>query len=61
MMSADEVARRGLRAMVRGRRTRVTGGINRFNSFMLRFLPRRVPAAVSVKVLGKPARPALKE
>jgi uncharacterized protein len=59
MLPADEVARRGLRAMVRGRRTIVTGGINRFNSFMLRFLPRRLPAAVSVKVLGKPGPPQL--
>jgi short-subunit dehydrogenase len=59
MMQPMEVAERGLRAMLRGRRTVVTGGINRFNSFMLRFLPRRVPASISVKVLGKPAPAAL--
>jgi len=54
MLSADVVAQRAVRALLRGRRTVVTGRINRFNTFMLRFLPRRVPAVASVKLLGRP-------
>jgi short-subunit dehydrogenase len=41
LMTSDEVARLGIEAMLRGRRVRVTGAMNRIMASSVRFLPRR--------------------
>lgn len=58
LMSAEAVAERGLRAMLRGRRTVVTGWINALLCFFMRLVPRRAAAWGSVTVLGTPDMPA---
>jgi hypothetical protein len=57
MMSAEAVAERGLMAMLRGRRTIVTGWVNALLCFLVRLVPRRAAAWGSVAVLGTPAAP----
>lgn len=57
MLDARAVAEKGLLAMLRGRRTRVTGWMNVLSCFLVRFFPRRVAAASAVRVLGPPPGP----
>jgi hypothetical protein len=59
MLGARAVARKGLRAMLRRRRTRVTGWMNVLSCFLVRFVPRRVAAASAVLVVGPPPAPRL--
>ncbi|MEM9489324.1 MAG: SDR family oxidoreductase [Myxococcota bacterium] len=54
MMSAESVARIGLRAMLRRRRNIVTGFMNAITCFLVGLLPRRLAASGSVAVLGRP-------
>ena len=61
MLGARAVARKGLRAMLRGRRTRVTGWMNVLSCFLVRFVPRRVAAASAMLVLGPPSAPRAAE
>ncbi len=56
-LSAQAVARKSLRAMLRGRRNIVTGWMNVITCFLMRFIPRRAAAAGSVVVLDVPAPP----
>jgi short-subunit dehydrogenase len=58
MLDARAVARKGLRAMLRRRRTRVTGWMNVLSCFLVRFVPRRVAAASALLVLGPPPAPS---
>ncbi|MFO0748725.1 MAG: SDR family oxidoreductase [Myxococcota bacterium] len=44
MMDAEDVARIGIRALRRGRRTVVAGGVNKVSTLVTRFMPRRVSA-----------------
>ena len=59
MLGARAVARKGLRAMLRRRRTRVTGWMNVLSCFLVRLVPRRVAAASAMLVLGPPPAPRL--
>ncbi|HWN69058.1 MAG TPA: SDR family oxidoreductase [Haliangium sp.] len=54
MLEARTVAEKGLLAMLRGRRNRVTGWMNVLSCFLVRFVPRRVAAASAALVLGPP-------
>lgn len=47
MMSSRSVARSGLRALLSGRPARVAGLLNATQVFFVRFLPRRVAAALA--------------
>jgi short-subunit dehydrogenase len=49
-MTSAAVAKAGYRAMMRGRRSVVVGGGNKFMAFSTRFAPRRLTAAVSRKL-----------
>ena len=42
MMQSPEVARQGIRALLRQRRSVVPGFINAFSAFLMRFIPRRL-------------------
>ncbi len=52
-MSADGVARLGYRAMMAGRRTVVTGGMNKFLAFCTRLAPRSLAANVAFALMKK--------
>jgi short-subunit dehydrogenase len=54
MLEARAVAEKGLRAMLRRRRNRVTGWMNVLSCFLVRFVPRRAAAASAMLVLGPP-------
>lgn len=54
MLSAERVAAIGLKAMLRGKRSVVSGGMNKFAAWMTRFLPRSTAGAAAVIALGKP-------
>lgn len=51
MMRADAVAERGVRAMLRGKPSTVTGVINALTAFFNRLMPRRMQAAVASFVM----------
>jgi short-subunit dehydrogenase len=59
MMTADQVAEIGIRAMLRGKRTRVTGGLNRIAAFLTRFAPTAVNARMAEWIMGPPKTYAL--
>jgi len=50
---ADAVARAGWQAMMAGRRTRVTGAMNKLFAFSPRLTPRPVTTFIAGKVMGK--------
>jgi len=50
IMSSEDAARIGYRAMMRGRRSVVAGASNKLAAFATRFLPRRATAAMSKKL-----------
>jgi hypothetical protein len=54
MLEARAVAHKGLTAMLRRRRNRVTGWMNVISCFLVRFIPRRAAAASAMLVLGPP-------
>ena len=54
MLEARAVAHKGLTAMLRRRRNRVTGWMNVVSCFLVRFIPRRAAAASAMLVLGPP-------
>jgi short-subunit dehydrogenase len=51
MMSAQQVAKDGLRALLRGRTSRVAGVLNRIQVVGVRFIPRRLAAAFAYAAL----------
>jgi uncharacterized protein len=47
MMQSPEVARQGIRALLRQQRSVVPGFFNRFSAFLMRFIPRRLMTVLS--------------
>lgn len=58
MLPADRVAAIGLRAMLEGRRSVVSGKLNKIAAWFTRWVPRSTAAGMAVRALGKP-RPQL--
>src|SRR5262245_28511797 len=54
MLGADKVAAIGVRAMLRGRKTVVSGVMNKLSCFFVRFVPRGVASRAAVWVTGRP-------
>lgn len=54
MMTADEVARISVAAMIRGKRNVIPGLMNKLSCWGVRFVPRRLASWMSRRVLGKP-------
>lgn len=54
MLTAADVAERGVRAMLRGKRTVVTGRLNRISTFLTGLAPRGVATWAASRVLGRP-------
>ena len=54
MMTAEQVARISVRAMLRGKRTVIPGFMNKLSCWGVRFVPRRVASWMSGRVLGRP-------
>jgi short-subunit dehydrogenase len=54
MMSAEQVARISVRAMLRGRRTVIPGFLNKLSCWGVRLVPRRFASWMSRRVLGRP-------
>ena len=54
MMTADEVARASVRAMLKRKRTVIPGLINKISCFGVRLVPRRFASWMSGRVMGKP-------
>jgi uncharacterized protein len=54
MMTAEQVARITVDAMVRGKRNVIPGVINKLSCWGVRFVPRRIASWMSRRVLGKP-------
>ncbi len=54
MIDADVVARQGLTALFRGRRSLVTGTVNKVSCFLLRFVPRSTGAWAARQIIGTP-------
>jgi hypothetical protein len=59
MLDADQVARIGLRAMLRGRRSIVSGGMNKLAAWLIRFVPRRTAGWIAGRMVGTPPRKQL--
>lgn len=59
MLPADAVAEAGVRAMLRGKKTLVTGVLNKLSAFFTGMLPRWLASRASMRVMGKPRREAL--
>ena len=59
MMSADDVAKIAVRAMLRHRRTVIPGVLNKLSCWGVRFVPRVVASWLARRVLGKPRPGAL--
>ena len=59
MMSAEQCARRAVRAMLAGKRTYIPGLINKLSCFGVRLVPRRFASWMARRVLGKPRPGAL--
>lgn len=59
MLSAAIVAEKGVRAMLRGKKTLVTGILNKLSCFFTGLLPRWLTSRASMVVMGKPRREAL--
>ncbi len=56
MLSPEKVAAIGLKAMLRGRRSVVTGGMNKLAAWLTRLAPRRLNGAVAARLAGTPVR-----
>ncbi len=54
MLSAEKVAAIGVRAMLRGKKTVVSGVLNKLSCFFVRFVPRGVASRAAVWVTGRP-------
>jgi uncharacterized protein len=54
MMSAEQVARITVDAMVRGKRNVIPGLMNKLSCWGVRFVPRSIASWISRRVLGKP-------
>ena len=54
MLTADEVARIAVRAMLRGKRTVIPGLLNKLSCFGVRLVPRAVASWMAMRVLGTP-------
>lgn len=59
MLTAEACARASVRAMEAGRRTLVTGGLNKLSTFGVRLVPRRFASWMARRVLGLPRPGAL--
>ncbi|HEY4181474.1 MAG TPA: SDR family oxidoreductase [Kofleriaceae bacterium] len=59
MLSAQECAEIGLRAMERGKRNVVSGALNKLSCFGVRLVPRKVSTWMSTRVLGRPKKDEL--
>ena len=59
LMSAERCAAIGLRAMLRGKRVVVPGGLNKVGAFSTRLVPRRTAGAIGARLIGSPASTAL--
>lgn len=59
MMTAEEVARISVRAMLAGKRTVIPGFMNKLSCFGVRLVPRRFASWMARRVLGKPRPGAL--
>lgn len=58
MLSSAEVAERGVAAMLRGKKTLVTGALNKLSCFFTGLAPRGLASRASARVLGPPPAPA---
>jgi short-subunit dehydrogenase len=54
MLGPDRVAAIGLKAMLKGRRSVVSGGLNKLAAWMTRFAPRSTATAVAGSMIGTP-------
>jgi short-subunit dehydrogenase len=54
MLSAEKVAAIGVRAMLRGRKTVVSGVMNKLSCFFVRFVPRGLASRAAVWLTGRP-------
>ena len=61
MLSAEKVAAIGVRAMLRGKKTVVSGVMNKLSCFFVRFVPRGVASRAAVWVTGRPKTAQLPE
>jgi short-subunit dehydrogenase len=59
MLSAAAVAEKSVRAMLRGKKTLVTGVLNKLSCFFTGMLPRGLTSRASMWVMGKPRAGAL--
>jgi uncharacterized protein len=59
MMSAEQVAQIGLKAMHKGKRLIVPGVANKLSCFGIRFVPRSIASRLAAWVMGKPRTAAL--
>ncbi len=59
MLSAAAVAEQGVRALLRGKKTLVTGVLNKIACFFTGLLPRWIASRASVFVMGRPRTDAL--
>lgn len=59
MLPSAAVAEQGVRAMLRGKKTLVTGVLNKLSAFFTGMLPRWLSSRASMRVMGKPRREAL--
>jgi short-subunit dehydrogenase len=59
MLPAAAVAEKGVRAMLRGKKTLVTGVLNKISCFFTGMMPRGVTSRASMIVMGKPKGGAL--
>ena len=56
MMDAAPVARRGLEAMLAGKRNVIPGFMNKMSCWLVRLVPRRMASWASMKILRRPPR-----
>jgi short-subunit dehydrogenase len=59
MLPSAKVAERGVRAMLRGKKTLVTGTLNKLSAFFTGMVPRWLSTRASMRVMGKPRPDAL--
>jgi short-subunit dehydrogenase len=59
MLPSAAVAEQGVRAMLRGKKTLVTGILNKLSAFFTGLSPRWLSSRASMRVMGKPRREAL--
>lgn len=59
MLSAEAVARIGVAAMARGKRSIITGVLNKLSCWAVRLVPRRIASWLASRVVGRPRQEAL--